>query len=101
MGEDMTNVNPPSVIMNCGNDSGLVASYIENGWPSHLVGAWKCLLQLNKCTEIGALYNSVPGGERARTIRVPAGKFVQPFFRDHMHRIYLKLRLMQALLSVE
>jgi hypothetical protein len=76
MGEDMTNINPPSVVMNCGNDSGLVASDIKNGQPAHLVGTWKCLPQLNKCTEIGALYDFVPSCESTRTIRVPAGKFV-------------------------
>lgn len=87
MCEDMTNVNPPSVVMNCGDDSDLVASDIKNGQSAHLVSTWECLPQLNKCAEIGALYDSVPRGESARTIRVPAAKFVQPFFRNNMHNI--------------
>lgn len=43
MGEDMTNVYPPPVVVNCGNDSNFVSSDIENGQFAHLVGARKCL----------------------------------------------------------
>lgn len=77
------------VVMNDNNQTIFVTSDIEHGKFIHQVGGGERDFQIGKRNIIGFPDYGVPLIQRALCIRMPPGKFDQPFPSDYMHPIIL------------
>lgn len=86
MGEDIPNVDLPSVVMNSCDQPELAASDIEDGQPADLIGGGKRGPQASEGCIVGFADDGEPVLQRGPRVGMEKPEIHQPFARDDMHR---------------
>ncbi len=85
MGQNGTDVDFLSVVMDSSNQSNFVATDVEDGEFSNLIGGGEGIPKFWKGGEVILPNDGVPLDESICRLWVAGGKFVEAFSRNHMH----------------